>query len=502
MTADKTHDLLLCNRISTVLPSVNNPGIAPYNGSILKFDSDVRKTYRIRKNVQARFLDGLIPTDSYPGFIDGYSVRYSITSMKFNGQELMTTPANLTYSYSDIIWSAFPFYTLGNEFGYTDNVANAIAVATSPTDAGKGTSNFYLFVESVMNLFDIPVKISRCPATWWDSAEYVRLKNIIIEKYYDDNFEFTFVETTIDNSNSNETSNTKRYIFNGEIVAYELNGSIAVTDLPQFSDSFSFFSYDFAYRTLTEVDSCAFFEPFNTSLSSQGCSDLKITADCGKITFSDTSNYGTNGMPGHDPELFNTRVITITKPDGAKYIYATSNIEPRNETIQPYLNSPNTFQYNINSNDVDGIYSVQLCSYPDWVTGVVYDVFLQPIVWRDGKLYKAIATNASADPSLPENAIYWTEYDCTDNCDDTRYCVTERIVVLCISLLKCYKKLVADAFCSIKLSPCKDMCSNKAFQNAMKFRVTLDALEFSVCAKDWNSAQSQIDILNSLCCCS
>jgi len=73
---------------------------------------------------------------------------------------------------------------------------------------------------------------------------------------------------------------------------------------------------------------------------------------------------------------------------------------------------------------------------------------------------------------------------------------------LCISLLKCYKKLVADAFCSISNNPCKDLCSNKQFQNAMKFRVTLDAIEFSACAGDWDSADKQIDILNSICCCS
>jgi hypothetical protein len=53
----------------------------------------------------------------------------------------------------------------------------------------------------------------------------------------------------------------------------------------------------------------------------------------------------------------------------------------------------------------------------------------------------------------------------------------------------------------MELNPCKPMCDNLQFLNAMKFRVTMDALEFSVCAGDWISAQKQIDILNKICCC-
>jgi hypothetical protein len=204
-------------------------------------------------------------------------------------------------------------------------------------------------------------------------------------------------------------------------------------------------------------------------------------------------------MAGHDPEFFTSRTIVLTRPDGTKYIWGTSDIEDRDATIQPHFNSPNTFSYNFLETDKDGVYSIQLCTYPNWSDAVLYDAYLQPIVLSGGKLYKCIATNSNLDPAT--NPSYWQEYTCIDNCDVTRYCTTQKVVVLCISLLKCYKQLVADAFCSIDGNPCKPLCDNKSFMNAMKFRVTLDALEFAVCARDWAAVKNQMEVLNSICCC-
>lgn len=508
MATITTHDLIKCNSVTQVIPSINNVGVAPYNGLIVKFDGDNKKTYKVRKNVQGRFLDGDKPTGPTFGYPDGSDMRWTVSSMKFNGEELMSASSILTISIDDAIWTSFPYYTLGNEFGYTNNVANGVIVGNSLTDTGNNQNNFYRFIEGIINFYNIPVKISKSPSLWWSGEDLPRIANIILEKYYDDNFEFTFYETRINLTDNSEVTDKKRYVFNGSTVQYYLNDVLAVdppvspTDLPQYAENYSFFSYDFTYETIEELPKCPVFDPFNTSLSgNDNCSSLTLNCDCTKITFGDSSNYADNGFPGHDLELFNTRKITLTRPDGTTYIWGTENITPKDATIQTPWNSTNLFQYSFINTDTDGIYSIQLCSYPDWTEGVLYDAYLQPIVWRNGVLYKAIATNSNADPSIPANSIYWSVYQCTDNCDDTRYCVTQKVVVLCISLLKCYKQLVADAFCSISNNPCKDLCENKKFQNAMKFRITLDALEFSACAGDWDSAQKQIDILNSICCC-
>jgi hypothetical protein len=209
----------------------------------------------------------------------------------------------------------------------------------------------------------------------------------------------------------------------------------------------------------------------------------------------------TNGLPGHDPELFTSRTIVIKKPNGSTYVYGTPDVVGANQVIQPHYSSSNQFSYSFDSSDVDGIYEITLCSYPDWNSEVFYESFLQTIVRRNGKLYKVISSNTNLDPSLAENVNYWVEYTCDVDCDNTRYCTTEKIAVICISLLNCYKKTLSDALCNIKNNPCKDMCDNKSFMNAMKFRVTMDGLESAICSGNWNDAQSNIDILKSICCC-
>lgn len=508
MATIKTHDLIGCQRIYPSFVSVNPAGIAPFNGLTVKFDDDIRRTFLVKKNVQGRFIDGseaFGPTEGSPG---GTDIRYSVTSMKFNGTEYIVSPNNLTFGILTAINTSFPYYTFGNEYAYTSGVANGVIVGDSAIDVGHNQNNFYRFIESIINANTLPVKISKSPALWWQIDGFIRIANFIVEKYYDDNFEFTYIDTRIDNSTLVETSETRRHVFNGETVETYINGVLSVSppislgDIPQFSDNNSFFSNDYDYTTIIDIPNCPPYTAFNASLSnSANCPTVNISCDCKVITFNDTSNYETNTYPGHDPELFVSRKITMTRPDGSTYVWGTSDIVGANQIIQPHYNSSNTFQYTLTNGDSDGIYQFQLCTYPEWSKEVFYDSFLNTIVHRNGKLYKVIASNSNLDPSDVANINYWVEYICTNDCNNTRYCNSSKIVILCISLLKCYKSLVASAFCSMELNPCKSMCDNLQFLNAMKFRVTMDALEFSVCAGDWASAQKQIDILNKICCC-
>jgi hypothetical protein len=501
MATITTHDLIKCNRIYPTLPSVNPSALFSYNGLTVRFDNDITKSYKVKRNVQSRFYHPNAPQEGDAA----YSAQYSIISMKFNGVEVISAPANLTLTPSSVFnQTAFPLYTLGNEYSYTNNVANAITITNSTVALGFGINNVYKFVESVVNAYDIPVKVVKSHPSWWFIDEFDRYDNFSFEKYYNDDFEFT-LSIVFDNNGSPYTE-VNRYIFNEDTVTHLVDGVNIITiepaRAPQYQEVSSFLSYNFDYDTIEELLSCPTYTvPFVASLSTEGCSTMSISCDCKTITFSDTSNYYTNDLPGHDPELFTSRTITMTKPNGEQYIWATSDITLSNQVIQPHYNSTNTFQYTLTNIDEDGIYSFQICTYPDWSNEVYYESFLGTIVRRDGKLYKCTSSSANLDPSNIANAAYWTLYTCTGTCDDTRYCTTEKIVILCVSLLKCYKQLVADAFCGMKSNPCKNMCDNKAFMNAMKFRVTMDALEFAVCASDWESAQEQVDILKSICCC-
>jgi len=491
-----THDLIRCNRINVTLPSVNNPGLIPFNGGFVRFDNDNLKSYSVKKNVQGRFRHPGIPSE-------GASIDYSITSMKIGGIEKLTAPTNLTLNYVDSQFTSYPLYTLGNEYLYTNNVANAVVTGTSVLDLGLGINNFYNLVESLINLYSIPVKITKTPELWWSDEGFPRLDNFTLEKHYDVNFEFTC--STDDGS----LVTVYRYVFNGQTVSCFINGvDVTVSDPtnlngnhPQFSDEYSFYSYNYTYDSIEEILACPIFNFFGASLQTDGCSTLEVSCDCKNIKFSDNSNYNDNFLPGHDPELFTTRKIIIKRPSGTTFTLGTSNFTDVDQVIPPHFSSPNVFQYALVDSDEDGIYEVQLCTYPDWSDEVYYNSSTGTIVRRGANLYKAVVSNFDLDPSDPANSNYWQLYTCTGDCDGTRYCTTERVVVICISLLKCYKKLVSEAFCSMESNPCKSMCDNKAFMNAMKFRITMDALEFAVCAGDWISAKKHIDILKSICCC-
>jgi hypothetical protein len=254
--------------------------------------------------------------------------------------------------------------------------------------------------------------------------------------------------------------------------------------------------------------------PYKTSLLVDNCSSLELSCDCKKLTFKDTSNYVDSDMPGHLSTDFTSRTITITKGDGSTFQLITADVRTNNPSAYPmatqgiayniipsHLASNNTFTYTLTEADVDGIYSVELCTYPNWRADVFYQTFLKPIVLRNGKLYQAVASSTNADPADPTNSAYWTLYLNTGDCDSTRYCNKQRIVILCISIEDCYREAVANAFCGIQKNPCKDMCDNKDFIKAMKMRVVMDGLEFAACGFDWINAQSHIDILKSLCCC-
>lgn len=507
MATVKTHDLISCNpNVTPTLPSVNNSGIYPYNGSIVRFDGNDIKTYTVRKNVQGRFRHPDMPHGPVEGEPSGTRAIFSLTSMMFNGDEYMVAPANITLDYTDLIRTNYPLYT-GAEYGYTSNLANGVYVTSSPTDLGLNYNNFYQFVEGIINTNDISVNISRSPALWWSPESFVRLDNFILEKYWDDDFEFTVEATYIDNQDDSVIYTVEnRYVFNQETVNHYVDGVNINTIpgeegvVPQFSDAYSFFSFNYNYTTIEELNNCTQLPLFNAIIQNNSCSGITTNCDCTKITFGDNSTY-INGIPGHGFDMFTSRTITITKPNGDKYVYGTSDIEGVDEVIQPHYNSSNVFVYNFQQGDVDGIYEIELCTYPDWQSDITYELVYGSIVRKDGKLYKIIATNTNADPSIPANSAYWAEYSCVGNCNDTRYCTKEKIVVLCLSLLKCYKTLVKQAFCGIDTNPCKPICDNKQFMNAMKFKVVMDELEFSVCSRDWISAQAQIDILNSLCCC-
>ena len=252
----KTHDLIHCNTLIPLLPSVNDAGIYPYNGLILRFDNNEEKTYRVKKNVQGRFLHPLMPSID-EGFPDGTKAVFSVDSIQFNGTEYVIGVPELTLEVPDLVYTSYPYYTVGNEYSYTNNIANAVNVSSSPIDLGNNYNNYYWFIEGLINLYDIPVNITRTPALWWTPDGFVRLDNCTFEKHYDTVFEYTVTGKYYDlTDDSLFLTQENRYVFDGETVTHFVDG-VNIVDInpgeaPQFSDEYSFFSYNFNYDTLEE----------------------------------------------------------------------------------------------------------------------------------------------------------------------------------------------------------------------------------------------------------
>tara|TARA_Y100000361_G_scaffold23798_1_gene18853 strand:+ start:2410 stop:3942 length:1533 start_codon:yes stop_codon:yes gene_type:complete len=507
-TGRRTYDLISCNTLNSTLTSQFNVGFhspSDLNDKVIEFNGYAKTTYTLKKNVQGQFKH---PSDA----TSTLSKRYTVTSVLFNGVEQIVTPAILDLAVADYVgkFTTFPLYTAGFEHEYF--VEKSRAISTVGSSGSFGYENFTEFLrELLVTTLKLPVRVNRNHPDLYtvDSAvTYHSLTNFVIEKFASDNIIISITETD-NNLTTTTSSDTKwRYEFYDANVAsgdrikqYKNNTLLTGSDAAQHHEEFSFFQYAFAIVTKVEKTVCPIVEPFDSSLSSCGCPTLNVSCDCNTLEFSDTSNYVTNGLIGHDSSDFTSRTITITKPGGGTYVLATSDVTTKDQTIQPHNNSNNSFAYSFANDDEDGIYSVQVCSYPNWRSDVSYQDFLEPIVLKNGKYYKCVTSNINSDPELDTTGVNWVEHACTTGCDDTRYCATEKIVVICISLLKEYKAMVSKALCEIEANTCKNICENDTFMNAMKFRITLDALENSVCASDWVSAQKHMDVLKNITCC-
>lgn len=503
----KTYDLLECSRLYPTVEGANNVAFLPFVDLTAQINGDSEQSYTVKENLQARFF---APTSA-----DATSnVQYSVTSIVFNGLECLLAPANLTIEQADNIYLEFPLY-LGDPTGYTSNVANAVTTTESLLPTAYFERNFVDFMQSLFDSLGMSVDITNSHPDWWTTEAFPSMKNFMLEIYSSDTLVISITETY------NGVTRELMYEVDGTGATAYIGGvdvtliPVPAGEQPQYGDVYSINSAPVTVNSIVEIDCCPVVNPFYASLQNTCESTLDVDCDCSKITFSDTSNYD-NGLLGHDPSFFNHRVITLTRPDGSQYVWSTDGTVGQpvpscgcvllvqseatvNEIITPHWNSSNMFTYDFSESDQDGIYTVEVCTYPDWQSSIYYDSSLNYMVYHGGTIYKQVASSTNVDPSSDSENEYWIPVTVDD--PKGRYCSDEKIVVLCISLIDCYKRLVEEALCGIKANPCGDMCDNKALMNAMKMRVTLDALEFAVCAERWDLAEDHMAILKSICCC-
>lgn len=503
----KTYDLLQCSRLFPTVYGANNAAFLPYVDQVVRINDDTQQSYSVKENIQARFYA--------PASANGVSgVMYSVDSIVFNGLECLLAPATLAVDEVDNIYVDFPLY-LGDPTGYTSNLANAVYTEDSLVATAYFERNFIGFIQGLFDTLGIAVDVKNSHPDWWSLEAFPSMRNFVLEMYRSDSLVITMTE------NYNGISRELVYSVDSTGALSYINGVDVVTipvpanQLPQFGDVYSINSYPVTASPIVAIDCCPVMSPFYASLSNSCESTLNVDCDCSEITFSDNSNYD-NGLLGHDPLFFNHRTITLIKPNGSLYTWSTDGVlgqpvshcgcapivdstQTVNQIITPHWNSNNMFNYNLSGTDSDGVYTVKICTYPDWQDDVYYDVSLNYFVYRNGAIYKSVGSGSGVDPELDTDQLYWRLAETSDS--RGRYCAEQKIVILCINIMDCYKSAVTKALCDIKLNPCKSMCENPLLLKAMKLRVTLDALEWAVCAENWDLAEDHIALLKSICCC-
>lgn len=234
--------------------------------------------------------------------------------------------------------------------------------------------------------------------------------------------------------------------------------------------------------------------------------------DCQKISFSDDSIWD-NTTVGHKltaivpapsgyDNAFGYRKIIVTRPDGEQYVYSSLATEARDEVITTL--SPTgiiNFDYQFDSADEDGIYTIQLYNFPAWQSDVTYIKKNKAIVFSNGKLWKSILDGGNHIPGDLLDPGYWEEYIITTSTDLTRYSVTAKLVVLCRKIMGCYRDFIYNAFCGTVSNPCEDKIKNKDFNTAMKLQVIMEALDIASCDNDWEAVKKMVDMLKKNCDC-
>jgi hypothetical protein len=232
-----------------------------------------------------------------------------------------------------------------------------------------------------------------------------------------------------------------------------------------------------------------------------GNSSLSIDDGCSTLTFTDYANFDTNTEPGHARADFSDyRRVTIIRGTQADYVMS-SIAGDGDEQISPASTTNDTINYAFQTNEVDNIFEVRICNYPTWNVAVAYEI--GDVTYYDGVLYQALGTTTPA--ATPDTTpAEWEAYEPTPEEELlTKYCTVEKIVVLCISILKCQEQLVHAAFCLIDADFCNDdvLCKNHTFMAAVKLNVLLANIEYAVNRQAWDEVERNLDLMKTICNC-
>jgi hypothetical protein len=240
---------------------------------------------------------------------------------------------------------------------------------------------------------------------------------------------------------------------------------------------------------------------FAASLVNPTTSDVGLSSDGTNITISDYSNYIANTESGHLVTDFQYKKLTVTCPDATTYIFGTTLITTKDESINypsiyvdPLLYPPIDTLYAYTTGD--GVYEVELITVPTWSIKGFFTT--GDCVYHSGTLYIATQNSNNKEPNTEKN--YWSAI--TESGLSTKYIATERLAVVC-DLNECYADLVTQASCSNNNVICQDatLCEDNYFVKAMRMSLILDAIDELAENESWNEVTVLINSGSAICDC-
>lgn len=497
-------------------PSINaveSNELLPFLGKKVYINGDSSKVYTVGRMVSAVMPD--IPFSSEP-----FNNVFTVTSVKVNGVQYLNTPASTTIAknadpstYINYMPSNTNDQNIGTYLGQ-----NTMVTDGQPTTYVVGNSGLYLFLKTLIeNILSLPIDVAKQNVDYFTTVYPSNLKgeqtydlldygNLIFQKRDADSFEIEFYFVDASGTDPSHTAyNNVRFklVFDENQVAtiYEDN-IVSTTFNPTFTfDQVAVYPHDEFnlpgdVLNPVETDSC----PVTTAYYQTNVDFVNCGVDdcCDSISFEDTSTLS-NTFAGHS--TFGYRLIRVVRPDGTVYEYSSATSDEPDQVINVLGSGINMFNYQFLPTDTDGIWEVQLYNFPEWNSGVMYNVATGVIVHQNDVLYICKESNQNVSPEDDTDNIYWEPYTLDDSTLDTRYGESIKKVVLCISLIGCYRKMVEDGLCSAESNPCAPICDNKKLMQASKVRVIWDAIIKAECNNDFNRVKDLVDMWKSSCSC-
>ena len=241
-------------------------------------------------------------------------------------------------------------------------------------------------------------------------------------------------------------------------------------------------------------------EYFEATLQTTGNVDnIYINQNGTTVIVTDHTNYFTNDENGHLDQFFTYRILQVTKPGGG--VWTMSSIAGQNQLITAPSTGNMVMQYTFQTNDVDGVYGIQLISIPTWGENVYYNsqtASQSVIVYHNLKRWILVTTNIGVEPGT--YTAYWVEF--TGDIANTRYCYTTNIVVLELNVDKAINNAILAGAKMISDNPCNNnfLCNNPKFLTAMKLIMLRESIEINSCFRRYELVQNDFDAINKIIC--